>query len=272
MIAAQQIQDKKIAIGRNVISYYDNMTGEPVLIFIHGSFLNKDYWQKQLYYFSPHNRVIALDLAGHGKSTANRENFTIDRYGKDIAVFINELGLENVILIGHSIGGDIMLSANVLSDKKIIGLIGVDYFENVGSPMPDDTINEIMDQLHKNFANTNAIYAKDNLLTDKTDYTITERVIRDFRSISPKVGISVNNDFFHFPLKEVALLKKLTKKLYLANVDYQPTNEASLKKILKDNYKLKTLPGTCHFPMLENPSDLNAAIEDFVLEITGNDQ
>jgi sigma-B regulation protein RsbQ len=267
MIATQQIQDKKIAIGRNVISYYDNMAGNPVLIFIHGSFLDKDYWQKQLYHFSPQNRVIALDLVGHGKSTANRENFTIDQYGKDIAVFINELGLENVILIGHSIGGDIMLAANVRSDKKIIGLIGIDYFENVGSPMPDEKINEIMDQLHDNFENTNANYAKDTLLTDKTDYTISERVIRDFRSISPKVGISLNKDFFHFPKKEAALLKRLDKKLYLVNSDYQLTNEKSLKKVLKDNYELKLIKGTCHFPMIENPGELNTAIEAFVQEM-----
>src|SRR5688500_13687764 len=101
MIVTSPIQDKKMIIDGEVISYYDNLYGEITLLFIHGSFLNKDYWQKQLYYFHDH-RVIAIDLAGHGKSSANRENFTINQYGKDIADFINELSLQNVILIGHS--------------------------------------------------------------------------------------------------------------------------------------------------------------------------
>jgi sigma-B regulation protein RsbQ len=270
MITTQSFQEKQIAIGRNMISYYDNMAGDPVLIFIHGSFLNKDYWQKQLYHFSSHNRVIALDLAGHGKSTTNREDFTIDQYGNDIAAIINQLELNDVILIGHSIGGDIMLAANAESNKNIIGLIGIDYFENVGSSLAANAIDQIMRDLRNNFVNSNVAYAKNTLLTDKTDYTITQRVIQDFKTISPRVGISLNEDFFHFPKKEVALLKKLDKKLYLVNSDYQPTNESSLKKVLNDNYELKIIKGTCHFPMIENPGDLNNAIETFVQDIMGN--
>ena len=267
MIATHTIQEKGIAVGKDVIFYYDNLAGEPVLFFIHGSFINKDYWQKQLYHFASHFRVIAIDLVGHGKSTTNRENITIDQYGNDILAIINQLGLKNVILIGHSIGGDIMLAANEKNDKNIIGLIGVDYFENVGSQLPDNAINQIMTDLRNNFINTNVAYAKNVLLTEKTDQIITERVVQDFRSISPRVAIPMNDDFFHFPKKEEALLKKLDKKLYLVNSDYQPTNEMSLKKVLKDNYELKIIKGTCHFPMIENPGELNTAIEGFVQEM-----
>jgi sigma-B regulation protein RsbQ len=270
MIATQTIQEKEITIGKDVISYYDNLGEGPVLLFIHGSFLNKDYWQKQLYHFSFHYRIIAPDLAGHGKSTSNTEDFTIDKYGKDILSIITQLELENVILIGHSIGADIMLAANDKNDNHIIGLIGVDYFNNVGSPLPENAIKQIMTDLRNNFVTTNVAYAKNTLLTEKTDKRITEKVVQDFKSISPRVGIPMNDDFFHFPKKELALLKELNKKLFLVNSDYQPTDEASLKKVLKDNYKLKIIPGTCHFPMFENPGDLNNAIEIFVRDILGN--
>lgn len=269
MIATQTIQEKEIAIGKEVISYYDNLSGAPTLFFIHGSFMNKDYWGSQLYHFSPRYRVIAADLAGHGKSTANRKDFTIDKFGEDIATMINELELTNIIIIGHSIGGDIMLAANEKSSSHIIGLIGIDYFENVGSPLPDEAINQIMNDLRNNFVTTNVNYAKGTLLTEKTDRSIAERVVRDFTSISPKVGIPMNEDFFHFTKKEETLLKQLNKKLYLVNTDYQPTNETSLKKVLKNNYRLKIINGTCHFPMLENPADLNNALESFIQEISG---
>src|SRR5215213_10101817 len=120
MITTQTIEEKEISIGKDVISYYDSLIGDVVLFFIHGSFLSKDYWQKQLYHFAPNYRVIAIDLTGHGKSTAHKNDFTIDQYGKDILNIINQLPLENVILIGHSIGGDIMLAANEMKSNSII--------------------------------------------------------------------------------------------------------------------------------------------------------
>jgi hypothetical protein len=47
------------------------------------------------------------------------------------------------------------------------------------------------------------------------------------------------------------------EKLYLINVDYMPTNEAPLKKFAAEGYEVKHMKGTCHFPMLENPKELN---------------
>ena len=267
MIATQKIQEKEITIAKDVISYYDNLTGEPTLFFIHGSFINKDYWQTQLYHFSPRYRVIAVDLAGHGKSTFNGDDFTIEKFGQTIAAMINKMELKNVILIGHSIGGDIMLTTNEKSGNNIIGLIGIDYFKNVGAALPDEVINQIMNDLRNNFVNTNVAYAKNTLLTEKTDKSITERVVGDFKSISPKVGIPMNEDFFHFPQKEETLLSKLNKRIYLVNTDYQPTNEASLEKTLKDNYQLKIIKGSSHFPMIENPVDLNDTLENFIEDI-----
>ncbi len=87
-------------------SYYDNGKGKITLVFIHGSFINKEYWDKQLPYFSSNYRVVAIDLAEHGNSTHNRNEWTIHKYGNDIRKLIKELSLKNVILIGHSVGGD----------------------------------------------------------------------------------------------------------------------------------------------------------------------
>ena len=124
-----------------------------------------------------------------------------------------------------------------------------------------------MNDLRNNFVNTNVAYAKNTLLTEKTDKSISERVVGNFKSISPKVGIPMNEDFFHFPKKEETLLSKLNKKIYLINTDYQPTNEASLAKTLKGNYELKIIKGSSHFPMIENPVDLNDALETFIEDI-----
>jgi pimeloyl-ACP methyl ester carboxylesterase len=53
--------------------------------------------------------VVALDLGGHGQSGHNRENWTIEDFAKDVRAVIDGLHLNNVILVGHSMGGEIIL-------------------------------------------------------------------------------------------------------------------------------------------------------------------
>ena len=53
-------------------------------------------------------RVLALDLPGHGKSTGTAQQ-TISAYTDHLQVFLTELGLNEVVLVGHSLGGAVAL-------------------------------------------------------------------------------------------------------------------------------------------------------------------
>src|SRR4051812_4601835 len=118
--SAQIRNEKNILIGRETIAYYDNGEGEITLLFIHGAFINKEYWNEQLATFSNKFRVIALDLAGHGNSTYNGNDWTFEKYGHDLIEFLIKLSLTNVIIIGHSNGSDIMLEAVTQNSDQII--------------------------------------------------------------------------------------------------------------------------------------------------------
>ncbi len=148
------MKEKTIQINNEIISYYDTENGTTTLLFIHGAFIDKKYWKEQLNYFSPDYRVIALDLAGHGKSSTNRKYWTIESYGKDVSKLIEKLDLKDIILIGHSIGGDIMLETINNNENKIIGIIGVDYFKNIGFELPKDAVDGLITNLKNDFAGT----------------------------------------------------------------------------------------------------------------------
>ncbi len=160
---------KKIEINNQSLAYFDNGKGNPTLLFIHGAFINKEYWSEQITHFSPKYRVIAIDLAGHGNSSHNRTEWTIQNYGKDISKFMDKLSLKNVILIGHSIGADIILETVTDNPKPIIGLVGIDYFKNVGVELPEKTIDQLVTSLKTDFVNTCEQYAKQALLTKETN-------------------------------------------------------------------------------------------------------
>lgn len=252
------------------ISYSDNGKGNTTLLFVHGSYINKTYWTKQVDYFKPAYRVITMDLAGHGESGKNRENWTIEGFGDDVLQLIRELKLENVILIGHSVAGDVNLVAAVNDPSAIIGFIGVDTFKLAATAMPpefQEQIKAIKQNLKTNFKNTNEQYARMALLTQQTPPAITGRILNEYRGAYEPMAAPITNQVFDFYIKEQELLPKLNFKLFLINVDYMPTNEEPLKKFPGKGYKLLHLRGTSHYPMIENPDLLNQALAEAITEI-----
>jgi non-heme chloroperoxidase len=87
------------------IFYKDWGTGQPV-VFSHAWPLNADSWDEQLFYFASQGyRAIAHDRRGHGRSTQTWAGNDMDTFADDLAALVEALGLENVIYVGHSMGG-----------------------------------------------------------------------------------------------------------------------------------------------------------------------
>jgi pimeloyl-ACP methyl ester carboxylesterase len=87
------------------------------------------YWADQVAYFSKTYHAFAIDLPGFGKSKAERTNWTIEEYAHDVTAFIDAMDLKNVVIIGHSMAGEIMLQTALTNNPKIAGVVGVDNFK-----------------------------------------------------------------------------------------------------------------------------------------------
>lgn len=104
------IRDKHVEI-----NYFQQGQGDITLLFLHGWCIDATYWKNQVEYFSKNFNVYAIDLPGFGKSKAERTNWTIEEYANDVTVFIDTMNLKNVVIIGHSMAGEIMLQTVVFS-------------------------------------------------------------------------------------------------------------------------------------------------------------
>ncbi|HEX6306163.1 MAG TPA: alpha/beta hydrolase, partial [Anaerolineales bacterium] len=94
------------------------------IIFIHGYGGQAHQWQYQLQHFSYANRVIALDLRGHGMSDKPAIGYPMDRILKDLEVAIEELDVQGrFVLIGHSFGGAIATEYAVAHPERVDYLI-----------------------------------------------------------------------------------------------------------------------------------------------------
>jgi non-heme chloroperoxidase len=87
------------------IFYQDIGQGKPVVL-IHGWPLNYQMWEYQLNELPKHNiRVIAYDRRGFGLSSRPWEGYDYDTFASDLKLLLDELNLNDVTLVGFSMGG-----------------------------------------------------------------------------------------------------------------------------------------------------------------------
>jgi len=249
------------------ISYNSYGSGPATLLFVHGSFIDQTYWKEQVSFFKEKYRVVTMDLAGHGESGRDREEWTLRGMADDVVNLIKELNLDDVILIGHSLGANLILMAATTYPDPVIGFIAVDNFKNLATPLPpeyDSQVEEIIESTKKAYADTNEHYARMVLLTPDTPQWITEKVVAAYRNSYEPMGQQTLPQFFVMDQIEREVLPLLRPKMNLINVNYMPTNVAALEKNAVNGYALIEIAGTCHYPMLESPKALNEALDEVI--------
>ena len=92
----------------------------PPLVFIHGAGGTHLHWPHQVRRI-PNQRILALDLPGHGKS-AGIGSQSISDYASQIAEFLDASRLNAAVFIGHSMGSAIALTLALDFPKRVLGL------------------------------------------------------------------------------------------------------------------------------------------------------
>ena len=249
------------------IAYNQYGDGDTTLLFVHGWCINKEYWNDQVEYFSDKYKVVALDLPGFGQSGKNRSEWTFEQYAEDVNEFINQQQLKNVILVGHSMSGDILLLMDTKYPKSIIGIVGIDNLHKPGVKYTEQEvqgINSYFNQFDSNFSEEVEFFAKENLFTSSPDTVVRNRVIRDFKMNDSVIAVKVLRSLVDVSQTETNMMQQLTHKLYLINVDVNPTQIDSLRKVCKASAEVVTIKGTSHYPMIEKPGEFNVALEKVI--------
>lgn len=247
--------------------------GDTTLLFVHGAFIDMNYWKSQIEFFKNKYRVVVMDLPGHGKSGKNRDVWTMQEYGKDVCEVINQLELKNVVMIGHSMGGSIILEAAENCPGSIIGLVGVDNFKSAGADVPEELqgqIDQLLIMLEKDFAGTSESFARQVLVSSSTPESIAGRVTNDFKTMDKTIGIEVIKSAFEYSVRERELLNKLRFKLNLINVENLPTDKLLLEKNAHSGFAVFEVHATSHYPMIENPNEFNQILHGIVATMGKN--
>jgi pimeloyl-ACP methyl ester carboxylesterase len=246
------------------IAYADTGAGDTTLLFVHGWCINKSYFTDQVKYFAPKYRVVAIDLAGYGQSGKNRNSWMVNDFAGDVTAVITGLKLKNVILVGHSMAGQIIVQARLSAPGQVIGEIGIDNFKGFdGKP---ETAKSKADyeaaiaMLKKHFKAVATDYFNQDLFYKTTSTTIRKRILNDVNNTDSAIAIaSMEDNSFNTAAK----LKASKIKLHLINSDYTPNDTTGFIKA-GIPYQLLQIHATGHFPMVEKPAEFNRLLQQAI--------
>jgi len=249
------------------IKYQITGQGDTLLFFVHGWNINQTYWAQQVQYFADRYRVATIDLPGHGSSGSERKNWTPESYAKDLRSVIERENLENVVLIGHSMSGDITLQTALMLPEKIVGLVGVDNYQNIDFEMNDEMrfqLSDVINAFEDDYVNTTEGFARQFLLQKTASEDIKTLVISDYKNADPNIAIPVLKHTFPSFARIKEKLPQLHIPLQLISCTRGETNEETLKKLCPKGVNIRYIDGSGHFPMIEKPEEFNRTLEELL--------
>jgi len=245
------------------IAYEVHGKGPLALVFVHGWSCNRGYWAGQLAPFSQQFRVVAIDLAGHGASGLGRKNWTIQSYGDDVAAVVKKLDLKRVILVGHSMGGDVIPEAALRLPNRVVGLIWVDTYKKLGTGRSPEEVEAFAAKFRSNFVETTRTFVR-GMFVPSSDPALVEKVALAMSSAPPSVAVPSLESAFGYSREMPRTLEKLKLRVIAINPDNAPTDEASLNHY---GVQVILMPGVGHFLMMEDPQRFNGLLNSAISKL-----
>ncbi|MEL7538596.1 MAG: alpha/beta hydrolase [Pseudomonadota bacterium] len=244
-------QDQAFRSADDVWIHYDDQgDGEQTLVLVHGWNCDRSYWQLQRDFLAERFRVVTVDLAGHGESGVDRVDWSIDAFADDVAAVVIGLNLRRVTLVGHSMGGNVVLATADKLGSRLERVVAVDTLRRPDESFPATTLSATLDNMDIDYAGTVSAIVQ-TMFVDDSSRQVRDFVVRDMASSPPEVGRGALLALAaHNPMPQ---LQALTVPLVLINSSYQPT-KVNILEATVDDFSYVEMTDVGHFVMLEDPT------------------
>lgn len=245
-------------------------SGQPLII-MHGLFGQSDNWNTLAKQFSEKNfEVFAVDLRNHGLSPWSEE-WNYKAMSEDILEFINDNSLQNVILLGHSMGGKVGMQFAIDHPEKLSKLIVADIAPK-NYPLHHDgviegllscdlsvlkTRKEVEEQLSKFIADNGTKQFLLKNLYWKTETQLAWRFNLDVLSKNKnEAGRSFETKSVKCNVATLFIRGELSK--YISDEDWKSI------QVIFPNSLLSTIPGSGHWVHAEKPKQFFEEVIKFI--------
>src|SRR5436309_6850555 len=115
-MAQVQLQDFKM-------NYVEQGIGDEPIVFVHGFISTQVWWQPTLERLPYSFRVYAIDLRACGESESVETGHTLVQYADDLHQFVEQVGLQKFVLVGHSMGGGVAMQYALNHQDRLRALV-----------------------------------------------------------------------------------------------------------------------------------------------------
>lgn len=131
----------------STISYTEAGTGTP-LVFLHGNPTSSYLWRRVISHIEMTGRHVVPDLIGMGESGKPAIAYRFDDHARYLDAFIDTLGLDDIVLIGHDWGGALAFDWATRHPGRARGLA---FMETIVRPMSWSDLPEGAQELFRSF-------------------------------------------------------------------------------------------------------------------------
>jgi len=244
------------------IAYTVSGKGSPALVFVHGWMCDQTYWAAQATSFSETHTVVTIDLAGHGESGMEREGWPLMALGADVEAVVEALDLDPVILIGHSMGGPVVLEAARLMPERVIGVVGVDTLQDADHEYDPEEVAPLLAEFESDFPSTCRGLVASMFLED-ADPALVERIAADMSAGQPEIGIALLREYIDYDAAATFTTVPAAIPIRCINSTMHATNIEG-NRAYHEDFEVVTVEGVGHFLMIEQPEEFNAVLEQVI--------
>ena len=233
---------------------YDSVgSGDPALVLVHGWSCDRSYWRHQANAFANRHRVVTIDLAGHGESGDGRASWTMPSFGEDVVAVVDDLGLASLVLVGHSMGGDVIVESALRLGDRVAGLVWVDTYDELTTPQTDEQVQAFVEPFREDFVATTRAFVSGMFPPDAAADLVLA-IASDMSAAPPHIALDALYHAMSNDGPVMRALPQLAVPIVAINPDYEPTDVESLRA-----YGVETViaSGVGHYPMLEDADQFN---------------
>lgn len=262
----------------------------PAIVCCNGVGVSTFFWKYVVRYFSARHQVVTWDYRGHGRSgrpeNPTREKFTVASSVQDLMSVMDEAGVEEAVLVGHSMGVQVALEAWRRHPKRVRGLSLVcgafgrplDTFWNSSMAAPVfDVVYSIVNAAPRAFAFGNSFLMRSRLPMLAARLGVVDRQMCRPEDLKPYFDhlAQVDPQIFFLMAGEI---QRHTAIKWLDKVDvpalivagendlFTPYHLSVQMRDRIPNSELLTIPHGSHAAIIEQPELINLRLEKWMRE------
>ena len=236
--------------------------GTPVL-FVHGWTCDSSYWRYQAGEFAREHTVLTVDLAGHGESGSDRDDWSMAAFGEDVVAVADAENLDDIILVGHSMGGAVVIEAARRLGERVRLVVAVDTLqEPTRAAYSEKASQELWAPFARNFSAATEGFVRNSFFLPSAPPDVVDWVARDMASAEAGIALAAGHALTTWDAAE-GIRAIANVPFVLINADYRPTDADGLASLHPDA-RLILVEGVGHFPMLVVPDTFNDVLRSVI--------